>query len=96
MYVKANAQFLSFLVTTVPTQAKHLLKALTRDQYSALREIAHNLLRGTLQLTQTQIKTLRAHRTFYRQLAGGQKPRLLLKPIILMIRAAEPTLKKVC
>lgn len=94
MFAKEQKQFLFFLLTTTPNQVKLLLKHLTRDQYTAIREVAVNLLRGTFGLSSAQIKILRKHRQFYRQLARSQKIKLLQKPVILLLEAARPTLEQ--
>ena len=86
--------FLLFLVQTVPNQVKILLKHLTRSQYKALQEVSVNLLRGGFHLTDEELKPLRKHKQFYRQLAKGSKPRLLQKPIILLLKAALRTIEK--
>lgn len=92
MFAKDERLFLLFLLHAVPTQAKVLLKHITRRQYSALREVAINLLRGSLNIPEKQISILRKYKTFYRQLARGEKTRLLQKPIITLLQSAEQTI----
>lgn len=94
MYAKAEKSFLLFLVHAVPNQAKLLLKHLTRRQYKAIQEVAVNVLRGGIHLSNEQLKILRKHRDFYRQLARGEKTRLLQKPLILLLQAAQATIEK--
>ena len=60
----------------------------------ALREISVNLLRGTFNLSSSQLQNLRKHKHFYRQLARGRKVKLLQKPIILLLEAAKSTLEQ--
>ena len=94
MYAKQEKLFLLFLVQAVSNQVKLLLKHLTSSQYKALQEVAVNLLRTGLQLSDEQLKPLRRHKQFYRQLAQGKKPRLLQKPLLLLLQAAQPTIEK--
>ncbi len=88
MFAKTQKYFLHFLLKAVPNQVKALLTRLTREQKLALREVAVNLLKGTFQVTKLQLRKMRKHKKFYRQLAKGETVKLLQKPIILMIEAA--------
>ena len=94
MYSKENKPFLLFLLYAVPTQVKSLLHNLTREQYITLREVSVNLLRGSFQVTPEELKKLRKYKYFYRQLAKGLKPRLLQKPLILLLQAAKPSIEQ--
>ncbi len=93
MYAQDNKQFLLFLLATVPTQAKVLLKHLTRGQYMALKEVCVNLLRGSFKVTSEDLVKLRKYKAFFRQLASGKKVRLLQKPLILLLQVAKSTLE---
>ena len=93
MYAKKHRLFLLFLMAAVPNQAKLLLKHLTSEQRLALREVAINLLSGTYTLTAQQLKLLRKHKQFYRQLAKGRKIRLLQKALVLLLEVAKPVLE---
>lgn len=94
MFATAEKTFLLFLVDAVPNQTKLLLKHLTGRQKKAIREVAVNLLRGSLKVTEAQLQSLRKHKQFYRQLARGDKIRLLQKPIVLLLEAARPVLER--
>ena len=94
MFAKTQKHFLLFLLKTVPNQVKLLLQRLTSEQKLALREVAVNLLRGNLRVSKTQLGKLRKHKAFYRQLASGQKIKLLQKPIVLLLEVAWPTLER--
>lgn len=94
MHAKAHKRFLLFLLDTVPTQAKLILRHLTPPQYLAIREVSVNLLRGSFKVTQKQLSQLKKHKQFYRQLARGGKVKLLQHPTILLLQAAKQTIEQ--
>lgn len=95
MFAKEYKSFLFFLLSTIPQQAKLLLKYITRKQYLAIKEVAINLLRGCFDLTPKNIKELRKHRNFYRNLAKNKnKVKLSPKAVILLLEVAKDTLQK--
>ena len=56
--------FLNLLIKTTTLQRKALLNSVTNDQIKALCQIAVNILRSTITLTNTEIARLKRSRQF--------------------------------
>ena len=94
MFAKEHKRFLLFLLEATPKQVRFILQHLSQAQTAALQETAYNLLRGSIDLSEKQIQTLRKHRRVYRMLARKTKVKLPYKAIILLLETARQIIEQ--
>lgn len=68
-FVRKQRHFLYLFVQTTPKQRKGLLDTITADQVRVLSQIAHNIVKSVLVLTNVEREKLRKRRKFVHLLA---------------------------
>jgi hypothetical protein len=99
--LKGNAYFLHLMSdkSTSKIQVKALLQTISKDQLNALTEIAFNILKGNIPLTENQKKKLRQHRPSLRILGvkknSANRRKAVLKPflVVTVLKIVSPVLK---
>jgi len=100
--MKKNVWYLHLLMTTSSTaQRRALLDTITNEQLKSLTEVTHNLLQGSIPMTETQKRNLRKHKSFLRILGHpkasfSQKREELCQKgavVVTLLKIAAPQLR---
>ena len=99
--IRDNSAFLHLLMCsdTPKAQAKALLDTISKMQLNALTEIAFNLLKGTIKITENHKSSLRRYAGKLRILSKTKLPTKSKKDILTptfvasLLRAVAPSLK---
>ena len=94
MFAKDQKRFLLFLLEATPSQLEFILKHMSRGQKMSLYEVSYNVLRGAISLTPSQIKQLRKHASFYREMAHKKTNQFKTKPVILLLKIVKSTIEE--
>ena len=90
--LKRNFPLLKLLKAAKPKQRKAILESSSLDLVDCLSEIAENILKGNIKLTERDKKRLKRYRLFLRQLACNRNSKQQRRRAVLQTGGALPAL----